>query len=404
MHTKADVRNGQESSPQWTIALAIMGVLTLLTLEVASAAGARQGVLLMLGAIMGVTLYRAAFGFSGAWRRVLTTGEGDGIRAQMLMLAVAVCLFFPLLAYGSAFGRPLHGFHFPVGVSVLVGAFLFGIGMQLGGGCGSGTLYTVGGGSPRMVVTLLFFVVGSVFGAASLRFWTALPSLGPVSLLGGSLWPLALAGHLLIIGAIAGVTGWGDRRRLSALQERAQDQGQAFGPAAAAPRRPRTIRVLTRPWPLLWAAVALAVFNAMTLVLTGRPWGITWAFALWGAKAGTALGFDMANFMGWPPQLIDRPLTADISSVMNLGIILGALLAATLAGRFHPLRPVGLRPLLASIFGGLLLGYGARLAFGCNIGAFFSGIASGSLHGWVWFAAALVGNALGVRLRPWFRL
>ena len=38
------------------------------------------------------------------------------------------------------------------------------------------------------------------------------------------------------------------------------------------------------------------------------------------------------------------------------------------------------------------MGYGARLAFGCNIGALFSGIASGSLHGWLWMAAALAGH------------
>jgi hypothetical protein len=48
------------------------------------------------------------------------------------------------------------------------------------------------------------------------------------------------------------------------------------------------------------------------------------------------------------------------------------------------------------------MGYGARLAFGCNIGAFFSGIASGSLHGWVWFVFGLIGSVLGVALRPRF--
>mgnify|MGYP000591478547 CR=1 FL=1 len=41
--------------------------------------------------------------------------------------------------------------------------------------------------------------------------------------------------------------------------------------------------------------------------------------------------------------------------------------------------------------GGVLMGYGARIAFGCNVGAFFSGIASGSLHDWLWFLAALAG-------------
>jgi hypothetical protein len=50
------------------------------------------------------------------------------------------------------------------------------------------------------------------------------------------------------------------------------------------------------------------------------------------------------------------------------------------------------------------MGWGARLGFGCNIGAFVSGVASGSLHGWVWFGAALVGCIVGIRFRPLFGL
>ncbi len=80
---------------------------------------------------------------------------------------------------------------------------------------------------------------------------------------------------------------------------------------------------------------------------------------------------------------------------MNFGIILGALLASLLAGRFLPAWRVPTRSLVAAIIGGLLLGYGARVAFGCNIGAYFSGIASGSLHGWMWLPAAFAGSALG---------
>jgi len=64
--------------------------------------------------------------------------------------------------------------------------------------------------------------------------------------------------------------------------------------------------------------------------------------------------------------------------------------------------PVG--ALAAALIGGLLMGYGARLAYGCNIGAYFSGIASSSLHGWLWLVAAFLGSILGTRLRPWFGL
>jgi hypothetical protein len=60
--------------------------------------------------------------------------------------------------------------------------------------------------------------------------------------------------------------------------------------------------------------------------------------------------------------------------------------------------------LVAAILGGVLLGYGARVAYGCNIGAYFSGIASGSLHGWLWLPAAFAGNIVGTALRPLFGL
>ena len=54
------------------------------------------------------------------------------------------------------------------------------------------------------------------------------------------------------------------------------------------------------------------------------------------------------------------------------------------------------------MIGGFFMGYGARLAFGCNIGALFGGIASGSMHGWVWFLFAFIGSYFGVKARKFF--
>ena len=130
--------------------------------------GLERSLLFLLGAAIGLVLYHAAFGFASSWRKLLSEGRGEGLRAQMLMLAVATAIFLPLLEQGSFLGRPLGGAVAPVGVSVLMGACLFGIGMQLGGACASGTLYSLGGGSTRMVVTLIFFMVGSLVGSAHL--------------------------------------------------------------------------------------------------------------------------------------------------------------------------------------------------------------------------------------------
>lgn len=90
--------------------------------------------------------------------------------------------------------------------------------------------------------------------------------------------------------------------------------------------------------------------------------------------------------------------------MMDLAIMLGALCAAALGGRFAPRWQIDCHSALAALLGGLAIGYGARIAYGCNIGAFVSGVASGSVHGWLWIAAALPGMWLGVRLRPLFRL
>jgi len=354
----------------------------------------KQAALYLVGAVMGATLYHAAFGFTSSWRVFIADGRGAGLRAQMLMLAIACALFFPALASGSLFGSPVTGLVAPVGVSVAVGAFLFGIGMQLGGGCASGTLYTAGGGNTRMLVTLGAFVVGSVIATAHLHWWSALPHIAPTSLVKELGAAPALALSLIVFAAIAAITVVVERKVHGRLLRKDGAKGWA--------------RLLRGPWPLVAGAVLLAVLNYATLALAGRPWGVTSAFALWGAKASLALGLDVSAWPFWQgaanKAALAAPVANDITSVMDIGIMVGALAAAALAGKFAPVWKLPLKSLAAAVIGGLLLGYGSRLAFGCNIGAYFSGIASGSLHGWLWLVAAFAGNAAGTRLRPLFGL
>lgn len=352
----------------------------------------RQAALFLVGALAGVVLYHAAFGFTSAWRVLIVERRGAGLRAQMLMFAVTCSVFFPLLAAESVFGQAVRGFVAPPGVSVAAGAAIFGVGMQLAGGCASGTLYSAGGGSTRMLVVLGAFIAGSVLGTAHAPWWSALPAWSPVSLV--AIWGpwLALAVSLFLFATIS---------LASAAIERAR-----HGRLEAA--RPTGVRWLRGPWPLVAGALGLAIVNVATLVIAGRPWGVTSAFALWGAKLLSAAGVPVATWPYWttPAQAVAlrTSVVADVTSVMDAGIMLGALLAAILAGKFAPLWRTPRGSLAAALLGGMLLGYGARAAYGCNIGACFSGIASGSLHGWLWLVAAFAGNAVGTRLRPFFGL
>src|SRR5918995_5866626 len=327
--------------------------------------GWRYGALLLIGALLGMSLYHAAFGFTSAYRNALLHRDVTGVVAQLVMLGLAMLLFAPVLARGEVFGHAVVGAVAPAGLQVAIGSFLFGLGMQLSGGCGSGTLYTVGGGSARMVVTLIAFCAGAFAGSLDMARYAGLPSLGTVSLAA----EIGFAGAILLQLAVL-LALWFGLRFWS--------RGAAQRPLWGAGLTQRSL--LAGPWPLLFSAVMLAVLNLATLLVAGHPWTVTWAFTLWGAKAAAALGWDPQSSAFWtsgfPGAALRASVFRDNISIMDGGIVLGALFAAALAGRFSPSLRVPPRSLLAAVLGGLLMGYGARLAFGCNIGAFFSGVAS----------------------------
>ncbi len=372
-------------------AFVVLGFLAIGTLV-----STRQAALFLVGGLLGAALYHGSFGFTGGWRRFVVEGRGRAIRAQMLMIGVAAIGMIPLLAAGNLGGQPLVGAMGPVGVSVLLGAAIFGLGMQLGGGCGSGTLFTVGGGSSRMLVTLVFFIVGALIGTAHLPWWLTLPNVGIVDLRLEFGAVNALLGTLVALGLVA---------LASALVERRIHGNVEREPA---PSRPGWSWILSGPWPLVGAGLMLALLNIATLLLAGHPWSVTFGFGLWGAKIAQAVGVPVETWEFWtwagPAKALSSSVLADVTSVMDFGVILGAALAASLAGKFAPKAALPIGSLLAAVVGGLLMGYGARLSFGCNIGALFSGIASGSLHGWLWFAAAFAGSFVGIWARPLFGL
>jgi uncharacterized membrane protein YedE/YeeE len=379
------VRLPGAQGPVW---LGALGGIVMLAASAGQAGGWRIGVGALLGALGGFALYHASFGFTSGWRHFISTRRGGDVRAQLLLIALLVIAGFPLIGWSADLGLAVGGYVFPFGVAAAFGAFIFGFGMQLGGGCGSGTLYTVGGGSTRMVVTLAFFVAGSLLATAHWDAWQSLPEFPAMSLIwsAGTLPALIIA--LAIIAALIWMTVALERRNHGTL----------------AADRP-TGSLFQGPWSKTTGAVALAVMAIGTLVVLGRPWGITSAFALWGAKIATAAGVDVQSWSYWQYSgAIEAPVLADATSVQDFGIMLGALMAAGLAGRFAPVARIGLGPLLAAVLGGLMMGYGARLAFGCNIGALLGGLTSGSLHGLGWLVFGFLGSVIGVRIRPLFKL
>jgi uncharacterized protein len=352
-------------------ATAILIALVLIDQQLASAA------LILGGFGLGVAFLKAEFSFTAAWRRFLTRGDAGGLLAGLIVIAICALAVVPVAALTPKYGGAIA----PLGSSLVIGAFVFGIGMQLANGCGSGTLYTVGGGSGRMLIALLFFVIGSVFGSLSLPAFLALGGVDPVLASdyfgpwGGLAVTLAsLAAAAAIIIAVARARG-----------------------ANIIPSRNYII-----------GGFSIGLLCIAVFVAGGHPWSVTFGYTVWGAKAAIALGFDLSHAAFWqwpgPKRALTESVLSDTSSLTDFGMLFGAMAAAAASKPFAASAWPPIKSILAAGIGGLLMGWGARLGFGCNIGAFVGGVASGSLHGWIWFLAALPGCLIGISLRPLFGL
>jgi len=232
-----------------------------------------------------------------------------------------------------------------------------------------------------MIVTLAFFIAGSVIGSLHLPAFLRLGGIDPVlaSNYFGPWGGLAATWASLAIAALIGI--------------------------AVAKRRGASIAPSPK---IVFSAFAIGLLCIAVFAAGHHPWSVTFGFTVWGAKIATLFGADFshAEFWQWagPKRALGDSILSDTSSLTDLGMILGAMAAAAASAPFarNPWPP--LKSVLAAAVGGLLMGWGARLGFGCNIGAFIGGVASGSLHGWVWFVAALPGCMIGVKLRPLFGL
>lgn len=156
------------------------------------------------------------------------------------------------------------------------------------------------------------------------------------------------------------------------------------------------------PFTYVTAAVLLALFQIITLAATGNPWGVSGVFAYWGAWIYELFGGSVDNWYYFASPgaqaTLDAGFLEHAGTWRNLGIIFGALAATLLASGFKIKKLKTKKQIVAAVLGGLLMGYGARIAFGCNIGALFSGIASLSLSGWVFALAMFFGAVVGSKL------
>ena len=125
------------------------------------------------GAIFGFILQRSRFCFTASMRDPYLTGSTTVTKSVLIALAITT-IGFTAIKYGYfQNGLPIPGQSYiaPISAATGIGAFMFGIGMVIAGGCASGTLMRVGEGFWMQLLSLSFFIVGSLWGARDFGWW-----------------------------------------------------------------------------------------------------------------------------------------------------------------------------------------------------------------------------------------
>lgn len=366
-------------------------------------------VFLITGLALGYILTRARFGFCGGYKRVYLTGEGSLSTALLVMFAISM-----VLAAGIQWSAARNGVALPglssvkfLNITTMLGGFIFGIGMVIAGGCASGTLSDLGEGEGHSMIAIITFILGTIPGTIvqDALNQTAIGKIGIQLYLPdvfGYVGSLAISFLLLFILYII-VRKYEDFRKKEGYYQEVVYEEQELPRGKDEEFKLFSYntfhRLFVQRWSFMLGGILLAIMFAFILITTGHSWGVTGPFASWGIAFLQMFGiqFTAPVFEGavWTAN---NGILNDAWSLRNFGIIFGAMIAFLLAGRFSAKFEFSLRDALYYLLGGFLMGFGARLGGGCNIGALFSGIGNFSISGWGFFIALTAGAIAGLKL------
>ncbi|MFW5992146.1 MAG: YeeE/YedE thiosulfate transporter family protein [Halanaerobiaceae bacterium] len=168
----------------------------------------------------------------------------------------------------------------------------------------------------------------------------------------------------------------------------------------------QTYRYLfVRPWTLKEGAVVIAIIFTIMMGVTKAGWGVSFPYGIWMGKILMLLGISaeaLGNFTHMAVENYSVPFFEQHMSVQNFGIITGAVIYLLTAGKFFEgitaEWDLGKRDVALYALGGICMGFGTRLANGCNVGALYTPIANFSLSGWVFLLTMIVGGIISNRM------
>lgn len=325
-------------------------------------------ILLVLAILIGCVLYATHFNFIWYWifglvigfilqhfqicflssiSEPMITKSTERFRSILLGLLVS-SLGITLVKYlsnGSLDMQGVSAITFPL----ILGAFLFGMGMIIAGCCSIGVFVRIAEGYEIHIITFLCIALGYLVGNQDYsKTWTSLTTPAAVVFLPEKFgWFQGVSIHLAII---------------LGLYMLARAWGSGTSPSNS------TL--------YLKGSLLFGIVNILHYLVFDSGISITGAFY-------------------W---LVDHSNVTLAHNLRNFGIFFGALFSVLCTKRFKRKKIRSNKQVVTTAVGGLLMGYGARIAGGCNVNAFFNASASLSLSGWIFMLSLFIGTFVGMKL------
>jgi uncharacterized membrane protein YedE/YeeE len=309
---------------------------------------------LSVGIIFGFALQRGRFCMNSAFRDIILMKEYTLLKAVALAIVVQMIGFHLMatIGYIQLYPKTLYW------GAMIFGGFIFGIGMVLAAGCASGTTYRVGECMMGSFVALLGLMIGGLVtseGALNeLKSYLqptegllkAITTDNPGPYVGNSNLTLANVFGLdpwIFVAVIAAVI------LVVLILKRGDEQTKAEGTLYA--------KAFKMGWNWWITGIAVGIVGIIAFLAFKK-------YAL--GISGGWFGFLNALITGDPEKL-------NWFTFLVIGVVIGAAIAAVIAGEFK-LRAPDAKRLLQQFIGGLIMGIGAVIGTACNIGHILSGI------------------------------
>lgn len=158
-------------------------------------------------------------------------------------------------------------------------------------------------------------------------------------------------------------------------------------------------RLLKKEWSYYAGAVMISILAITLFMFSGSTWGVSGPLTTWGAQFFALFGVDPSV---WGANIANYSFFGNTASITDFGLLFGALISCLLAAEWKIRKIKHWKQFLAGALGGLLMGFGARFASGCNIGGLFSQLPRFSVAAWIFLLFVFLGATVGGKLLKFF--